>query len=52
LFCNLLSRPRYQLEFKGRNTFFELWAAGLVFAVANIAVLAAVVRGFDKAAAA
>lgn len=34
----------YLLEFKGKNVFLQLWAAGLLFMAANIFVLIMIIR--------
>eukprot|EP00494_Astrolonche_serrata_P020271 UN20489 len=34
----------YLLEFKGRNVFVQLWAAGIVFLAANTFVMIMVIR--------
>ncbi|RKP06571.1 GPI mannosyltransferase 1 [Thamnocephalis sphaerospora] len=39
----------YQLEFLGRNTFYELWLAGIAFFLANIWILVEFVRHHEYA---
>ena len=34
----------YYLEFEGRNTFLQVWMAGCLFTLVNVALLAAVVK--------
>lgn len=36
----------YELEFLGKNVFFELWMRGLVYVVLNAWVLGEVINGY------